>query len=173
MICPLPVFNLPPEFHLNSTDFLNDTSNVRSKRDLSILEWPAFQSSYRRNLLDQTDHQAGVFIEHKSRRRRSPTAELQSTDSSITMYLYLGFQMDGFPKYDNISKSLPKVILNFTVDLPKFTQGKTNEVHKYDPTTGESLKIQVNSRCIYCYFDLCPGVNNVFSPITFSLAIFF
>ena len=72
------------------------------------------------------------------------TGQQTSEDGSLAMLMYLGFKLDNFPKYENISKSLPNVTVQLIGSL-EYTVSITadNQLVFYDPSSHENIKIKV------------------------------
>ena len=72
------------------------------------------------------------------------TGQQTSEDGSISMFMYLGFKLDNFPKYENISKSLPNVTVKLFGSL-EYTVSITtdNQLVFYDLSSQESIKMKV------------------------------
>lgn len=76
------------------------------------------------------------------RRRRDPAASLNASDGT-TAQLYLGFIFDNYPKYENISKSLPNVTFKLETKGPQFKATDNERAQVFDPDKQEPLKIKV------------------------------
>ena len=131
MICPLPVIHLPPEFRNKETN--NTTS--RKRRQVGSPDVNRY--------LDRSDTHAryDLDIPRRRHRRNGPTAVLNSSDPSVRLKMFIGFELDNYPKYLNISKPRSDIQLKLRMNLPQFFSDKV--IHEYDPTSGETLKIKV------------------------------
>lgn len=136
MICPLPIFDLPKEVEHALVEASNSsTSGSRNKRhasqqpgsnhDPSSLHSRLTNSllhGRNRVTLDRllslsTDQRGNEGHLHRSRRKA--TASYAAGNSSVK--LYIGFMLDNYPKYENISKALPNVTIKMTLQLPQIS----------------------------------------------------
>jgi hypothetical protein len=85
---------------------------------------------------------SNLFAEENSDQTRQglAAASLRSMDGNLSANLYLGFTLDGWTKYENISESVPQIALRYVI--PRLIFNHDNQ--EYDPDLNESLVITVS-----------------------------
>lgn len=150
MNCQLPIFDLPPSFFdQNSTK----TASVGERKRRQIRR----STSTTLNLYDSLKQFLGdiytmIFRDDRSdtsrlkklrgRRSDGSVANLNASDGSIAK-LYLGFVFDNYPKYENISKSLPNITFKLLTQGPQFNYNDNEQAQVFNPDNQEPLKIKV------------------------------
>lgn len=133
MICQLPVFDLPDEVEsalVEASIKNSSTSGSRTKRHAP--QQPSYDPPLNLNstLTNSTHDLNRMTLDrllspsigprgkgHLHRSRRNATASYAAGNSSVQ--LYIGFWLDNYPKYENVSKVLPNVTIKMTLQLPQ------------------------------------------------------
>ena len=124
MICVLPLFHF------------DRPQNVRKRRQGDSNPRRIFRRSEPVNPFNQLQLTWG----HTGRRRRTPVSDLATNNYNYQMYL--GFYLDGYQHYGNISSSLPDVKIKLLTRRPTFDD-VSGGLLTYDPSQREDLKIKV------------------------------
>lgn len=155
MSCQLPNFDLPSTFFEASPTNKTLAKN-RRRREIPSAAFQLycslrkiFVSIYAVTFGDERP--ATSPFKKLKRRRRDPVASLNASDGSIAK-LYLGFIFDNYPKYDNISKSLPNVTFTLINDGPKFPAADNKQTQVFDPDKQEPLQIKVITYQLGLYY---------------------
>lgn len=158
MNCQLPIFDLPLTFFDNNATNQNPAGKRRRRQILSTSRPTALKlyhsvtkflgsiySVFFRD--DRSDTSQLKKLLH--RQRRDPAASLNASDGSIAN-LYLGLKFDDFPKYENISKSLPNITFKLINEGPQFSHTDNEQAQVFDPDKQEPLQIKGRNLTVGC-----------------------
>lgn len=172
MTCQLPKFNY--------SDFKNEdsTHNPRSlksrkKRHLFSNLYSSFvqkvQNLYRSLVwnamkpltFSEGPMQDSLFSDERllKRHRRDSQSRKDKPISTFTVNnrtydLYLKFTLDNYPRYEDLSKSLPNITLTMVDSKPVFKAGANKEQQNFDPSKHEPLNIAVGLLYVYYFSSL-------------------
>src|SRR6218665_1050510 len=127
MICELPVFDLPEEVQhaLVEASINSSTDGSRTKRNalqhrsnFNFAEINPNNGLHLSTLSHLISSSTNFRREekHLHRTRRNATASYSAGNSSVK--LYVGFFLDNYPKYENLTKVLPNVTIKMALQLP-------------------------------------------------------
>jgi len=135
MICQLPVFDLPDEVAhaIVEASSNSSTDGTRNKRHAPQQPVSHHRSNLHSVLINSINglHPSTLSRlispptylsrneRHLHRSRRNATASISAGNSSVK--LYVGFLLDNYPKYENVSKVLPNVTIKMTLQLPRIS----------------------------------------------------
>jgi len=143
MICPVPLFDLPPELiKANSSSSEDDSVAPRSRRRRHADTedsggWPLLGRLW--NLVRTGSwFWSGYTPSHRlSRQKRAPVASIRN--KNVSMSLYLGFVMDKLQSLRNISKTKP----NLRLELIPFNFDCDHTPVTFNPAVHPLIQIKV------------------------------
>ena len=158
MTCQMPKFNLSDASNDAKTT-QDPSAKSRKKRHLFLSFYSSFvektQNFYRTLIWNSknptfsyTSMPDSVFNDGRllKRHRRSSGNDNPVSTFTInnkTYNLFLKFTLDSYPKYEDLSKSLPNITFTLVDSRPGFPSGANKQQQSFDPSQNEPITILV------------------------------